>query len=87
MSQDHSTISPGVSHASAFSMTDSLYAAVKRRLVAFTVTSGSGVAATLRLPSLEESPAHVVSGVVSEGARHIERGLVICNPTSGEGQY
>ena len=47
-------ISPGVSQASAFSMTDSLYAAVKRRLVAFAVTSGSGAAAALRLPSPEE---------------------------------
>ena len=49
-----SPILPGVSQASAFSMTDSLYAAVKRRLVAFAVTSGSGRAAALRLPSPED---------------------------------
>ena len=45
---------------SAFSMTDSLYAAVKRRLVAFAVTSGSGAAAALRLPSSEEGGAPFV---------------------------
>ena len=53
-------ISPGVSQASAFSMTDSLYAAVKRRLVAFAVTSGSGAPAALRLPSSEEGGAPFV---------------------------
>ena len=47
-------ISPGVSHSSAFSTIASLYCGVKRRLVAFAVTSGSGAAAALRLPSPEE---------------------------------
>ena len=47
-----SPISPGVSHRSTFSTTDSLYAAVNRRLFAFAETSGSvGEAAALRLPS------------------------------------
>ena len=41
-------------------MIDSLYAAVKRRLVAFAVTSGSGAAAALRLPSSEEGGAPFV---------------------------
>ena len=54
-------ISPGVSQPSAFSMTDSLYAPVKRRLVAFAfAVTGSGVAAALRLPSLEEGGAPFV---------------------------
>ena len=47
--------SPGVSQASAFSTINSLYAAVKRRLVAFAATSGSGgEAAALRLPSPDD---------------------------------
>ena len=43
--------SPGVSQASARSTIANLYSAVKRRLVAFADTSGSGAAAALRLLS------------------------------------
>ncbi len=53
--RSNSPISPGVSQASACSTIESLYAAVKRRRVAFADTSGSGPAAALRLPSPEGS--------------------------------
>ena len=47
----------GVSQASARTTIANLYSAVKRRLVAFAETSGSGAAAALRLPSPEEGGA------------------------------